>query len=417
MENPSRRNVLITGGAVGALGALSVATPAQASSLWTWSPTGSVAGAGAGADPKGVWDDEADQLVASLLERGVVPDVNRKLAQWTKNGQTLPSGLPADLKDFIERARQLPSWVNQAKLEQAVDFNERRGLYLGVTYGFASGMMSTVIPREARAVYYSKGGADMRDRITKTAKLGYDIGTANAYGANGEMIVTCVKTRLAHAGVRHLLPQSPHWTSVADEEKPISQADMMVTWHSLPTTVMQNLVKWKVPIPAADSEAFLHSWQVCAHMLGIKDEYIPNSWSEANSQAKQVLDPILAPTPEGIKLADMLLNLATIVPGGPLRYVTKPILGALTRYVLGDEIAGWLNIRRYPLWDTIFEVGWEPFIRVREGLLRLEDAPGVVQASYWAFDEIIRVAALLVLSGADYPISIEIPTGNNPDYE
>ncbi|TDC59564.1 DUF2236 domain-containing protein [Actinomadura sp. GC306] len=417
MENPSRRNVLIAGGAVGAVGALSVATPAQASALWTWSPKGSVAGAGAGADPKTVWDDECDQLVASLLERGVVPDVNRKLAQWTKNGQTLPSGLPADLRDFIERARQLPSWVDNAKLQQAVDFNERRGLYLGVTYGFASGMMSTVIPREARAVYYSKGGADMRDRITKTAKLGYDIGTANAYGPNGEMIVTCVKTRLAHSGVRHLLPQSPHWNRVADEEKPISQADMMVTWHSLPTTVMQNLVKWKVPIPAADSEAFLHSWQVCAHMLGIKDEYIPNSWSEANSQAKQVLDPILAPTPEGIKLADMLLNMATIVPGGPLRYVTKPILGALTRYVLGDEIAGWLKIRRYPLWDTIFEVGWEPFVRVREGLLRLEDAPGVVQTFYWAFDELIRVAALLVLSGADFPISIEIPTGNNPDYE
>lgn len=417
MENPSRRNVLVTGGAVGALGALSVAAPAQASALWTWSPKGSVAGAGAGADPKGVWDDEADQLVASLLERGVVPDVNRKLATWTKNDQALPSGLPADLRDFIERARQLPSWTDQAKLTQAVDFNERRGLYLGVTYGFASGMMSTVIPREARAVYYSKGGADMRDRITKTAKLGYDIGTANAYGANGEMVVTCVKTRLAHAGVRHLLPQSPYWNKVADEEKPISQADMMVTWHSLPTTVMQNLVKWKVPIPAADSEAFLHSWQVCAHMLGIKDEYIPNSWTEANSQAKQVLDPILGPTPEGIKLADMLLNLATIVPGGPLRYITKPILGALTRYVLGDEIAGWLNIRRYPLWDTIFEVGWEPFVRIREGLLELEDAPGIVQSSYWAFDELLRVAALLVLSGADFPISIEIPTGNNPDYE
>ncbi|MFB4315039.1 oxygenase MpaB family protein [Actinomadura sp. 21ATH] len=416
MDKPSRRNVLMTGGALGAVGALTAATPAQASRLWTWSPEGSIAGAGAGADPRGVWDPEADQLVASLLDRGAVPDVNRKLRTWTKNGQALPSGLPADLRDFMERARRLPSWADQAKLDTAVDFNEKRGLYLGVTYGFASGMMSTVIPREARAVYYSKGGADMRDRITKTAKLGYDIGTANAYKPDGEMIVTCVKTRLAHAGVRHLLPKSPYWNKVADETVPISQADMMVTWHSLPTTVMQNLVKWKVPIPAAESEAFLHSWQLCAHMLGIKDEYIPKSWDEANSQAKQVLDPILAPTPEGIKLADMLLNLATIVPGGPLKYVTKPILGALTRYVLGDEIAGWLNIRRYPLWDTIFETAWEPFVRVREGLLELEDAPGIVQSSYWAFDEILRLSALLVLSGADYPISIEIPVTNNPDY-
>src|SRR5690606_30557647 len=199
-------------------GALTMAAPANASALWTWSPKGSVAGDGTGADPKGVWDPEADELVASLLDAGVVPDVNKELRKWTKNGQTLPSGLPSELRQFIEK----------------------RVRSLGVTYGFASGMMSTVIPREARAVYYSKGGADMRDRITKTAKLGYDIGTQNAYADNGEMIVTCVKTRLAHAGVRHLLPKSPHWTKVADEEKPISQADMMVTWHSLPTTVMQN---------------------------------------------------------------------------------------------------------------------------------------------------------------------------------
>ncbi|MFG1997856.1 oxygenase MpaB family protein [Spirillospora sp. NPDC048911] len=410
METPSRRNVLTAGGTLGAFGALSAATPARA---WTWSPQGSVAGAGEGADPRWVWDEEADPLVASLLDRGDVPKVNKLLRTWTKNGQPLPAGLPADLRDFMERARQLPAWADQGKLATAVDFNEKRGLYLGVTYGFASGMMSTVIPREARAVYYSKGGADMKDRITKTAKLGYDIGTSNAYKADGEMIVTCVKTRLAHAGVRHLLPKSPYWTKVADEEIPISQRDMMVTWHSLPTTVMQNLVKWKVPIPAAESGAFLHSWQVAAHMLGIKDEYIPASWSEANAQAEQVLTPVLAPTPEGVKLADILLNLGSTIDGGLL---TKPILGSLTRYVLGDEIAGWLKIRKDPLWDSLFQTAWEPFVAVREGLLSLEKAPGALQKAYWAFDEILRIGALLFLSEGKVPISIEIPQTNNPHY-
>jgi hypothetical protein len=272
-------------------------------------------------------------------------------------------------------------------------------------------MMSTVIPKEARAVYYSKGGADMKDRITKTAKLGYDIGTSNAYKADGEMVVTCVKTRLAHAGVRHLLPKSPYWSKVADEEIPISQRDMMVTWHSLPTTVMQNLVKWKVPIPAAESEGFLHSWQVAAHMLGIKDEYIPKSWDEANAQAEQVLTPVLAPTPEGIKLADILLNLGSVIDGGIL---SKPILGALTRYILGDEIAGWLKIPKDPLWDPVFQTAWEPFIAVREGLLSLEKAPGALQKAYWAFDEILRLGALLFLSEGTLPISIQIPDTNRP---
>ncbi|MEV3927197.1 oxygenase MpaB family protein [Actinomadura coerulea] len=413
MDRPSRRNVLMTGGALGALGALGVASPAQASPRWTWSPEGSVAGAGGGADPRWVWDPEADALVASLIDRGDVPRVNELLRTWTKNGQPLPDGLPADLRDFMERARRLPAWADPGKLATAFEFNEKRGLYLGVTYGFASGMMSTAIPKEARAVYYSKGGADMRDRITKTAKLGYDIGSEKAFEPDGEMIVTCVKTRLVHAAVRHLLPKSPYWTKAADEKIPISQADMMVTWHSLPTTVMQNLVRWKVPIPDAESEAFLLSWQLAGHMLGIRDEYIPKSWAEANSQAEQVLTPVLAPTPEGVKLADILLNLGSTIDGGIL---TKPILGSLTRFMLGDEIAGWLKIPRDPLWDPLIRTLWPPFVAVREGLLDLTKAPKELRQLYWAFDEILRQGALLYLSGFKTPISIEIPQTNNPHY-
>jgi hypothetical protein len=413
MEKPSRRHVLMAGGTLGALGALSVASPAPASSLWTWSPKGSVAGAGEGADPRWVWDEEADPLVASLLDRGDVSQVNNLLRTWTKNGQPLPDGLPADLRDFMERARQLPSWADQGKLATAFEFNQKRGLYLGVTYGFASGMMSTAIPREARAVYYSRGGADMKDRITKTAKLGYDVGSENAFQPDGEMIVTCVKTRLVHAAVRHLLPKSPYWTKSAEEKVPISQADMMVTWHSLPTTVMQNLVKWKVPIPAAESDAFLHSWQLTAHMLGIKDEYIPKSWDEANSQAEQVLDPVLAPTPEGVKLADILLNLGSVVDGGIL---SKPVLGSLTRFMLGDKIATWLKISRDPLWDRLIPTLWPPFVAVREGLLDITKAPKELREIYWTFDEILRQGALLFLSEGKLPISIEIPQTNNPHY-
>src|SRR5688500_9900996 len=104
MDKPSRRNVLMAGGTLGALGALSAASPAQAGALWTWSPKGSVAGTGDGADPRWVWDAEADPLVASLLDRGDVPKVNQLLRTWTKNGQPLPAGLPADLRDFMENA-------------------------------------------------------------------------------------------------------------------------------------------------------------------------------------------------------------------------------------------------------------------------------------------------------------------------
>ena len=129
-------------------------------------------------------------------------------------------------------------------------------------------MVSTVIPKEARAVYYSYGGANMKDRISKTAKLGYDIGTQNAYAPDGTMIITSVKTRIVHAAVRHLLPQSPHWNDAAPEEIPISQADTMVTWHSLATTVMRRFQPEEARLILVDYRRSLMDLPETEHRIG-----------------------------------------------------------------------------------------------------------------------------------------------------
>jgi len=376
---------------------------------WSWAGTQSVAGIGGTTPPWQVWDDEADAVIAAVIERGEVAMVNSLLRGWTKNSQALPAGLPSDLHDFITRARQLPPWADTNKLKTAVTFNKKRGTYLGVAYGFVSGMMSTVIPHEARAVYYSKGGADMKRRISRTAKFGYDIGSLGGFhDPNGEMVVTSVKTRMAHAGVRHLLPQSPHWQGQADESKPISQRDILVTWHSLPTSVMRSMKKWGVNVPAAESDAFLHSWQVAAHMLGVHDEYIPATWAAADAQAPEILDPVLAPTPEGIKLADILLDLASETDGGAF---SRPLLESLTRYFLGDEIAAWLEIPRHPGQDEMLAASWPQYVRLKEAGLLVPGSPEI----YWAFDEILRQGALWYL-GDGQPLYIEIPDMNNPNY-
>jgi len=403
MERLGRRGLILGGSALGAVGALGIVAPAEA---WTWQPSGSVVGRGTGIDPRWVWDDECDALVANLFERGQVDLVNTLLADWTHNDQPLPAGLPPDLAAFLERNRQLPAWASQAKLDRAFKFYERRGTYLGILYGFGSGMMSCVIPREARAVFYSAGGANMKDRIAKTAKLGYDVGGAKAFEPGGQMIVTCLKTRLTHSSVRYLLPKSGHWKAGAQEVLPISQADTMVTWHSLATFSRNKLVAWKVPLPAADADAFLHLWQVTAHMLGVKDEYIPASWSEANSQSRQVLDPILGPTTEGVKLAEILLNMASEYDKG----LSKPMMYAFTRYLLGDQIADWLNVPHTPM-DKVVANGWPGFIAFRELLVKLPLVPEI----YWVFDEFARQSVLFFL-GEGKRINITMPTGNNPNY-
>ena len=401
----SRRGLLLGGSALGAVGAFGFVSPAHA---WAWKGKQSVRGRGkrvvAPADQ--VWDPASDEVVRALFERGEVDLVNDLLADWTHNSQPLPPGLPSDLREFLEEARQLPAWVDPAKLDTAFDFYERRGTYLGVLYGMGSGMMSCVIPREAKAVYYSAGGADMKDRIAKTAKLGYDIGHHDAFGPQGQMVVTCLKTRLTHSAVRYLLPASGHWKGSTDESLPISQADMLVTWHSLATFCMNKMDVWNVPMPDADRDAFLHLWQVTAHMLGIKDVYIPGTWDSANAQSKMLLDPVLAPSTEGKELAKVLLNLAAEYDQG----LSKPMMHSFTRYCLGDQIAGWLDVPREPS-DMMVKMGWPPFVAFREGTMLMPGAP----KGYWAMDEMLRLMVLFFL-GEGKTINITMPTGNNPHY-
>ncbi|WP_109210840.1 MULTISPECIES: oxygenase MpaB family protein [Microbacterium] len=406
MADISRRKLLLAGGAIGAMGALNVVSPVHA---WTWNSLGSIAATDSVRDPRFVWDDQVDPVIASLLDRGGVPAVNATLKPWVYNGQRVPSGLPADVQGIVDMARTLPSWADLRKLDIAYRFATKRGLYLGVLYGMNSGMMSAAIPREARAVYWSKGGADIRDRIAKTAKLGYDIGAYHAYRPDGKMIVTCVKTRLTHSAVRHLLPQSSHWRASADEQIPISQYDILVTWHSLASSVMQKLDEWGVRIPSDERDAYLHLWQVTASMLGVDDEYIPVSWEQAEQQRQQVLVPLLARTDEGVKLADMLVNLGEYID---FTLVTQPIFEAVTRYMLGDTVTDMLELTRRPILEKTVEEAWPIFVRIREAGLPIPLAPTI----YSAFEELIRLFALFYLNPFQQ-INIDIPTGNNPDYE
>ncbi|MGW6684521.1 oxygenase MpaB family protein [[Kitasatospora] papulosa] len=406
MDGFSRRRMLMTGGALGAVGALGAASPALARPLWTWSPSVSVAGTGVGVDPEYVWDEEADPVLAAVIDRGEVPAVNALLKQWTRNDQALPGGLPGDLREFMEHARRMPSWADKAALDRGAQFSKTKGIYVGALYGLGSGLMSTAIPRESRAVYYSKGGADMKDRIAKTARLGYDIGDLDAYLPHGSMIVTAVKTRMVHAAVRHLLPQSPAWSQTSGGQRiPISQADIMVTWHSLATFVMRKMKQWGVRVNTADAEAYLHVWQVSAHMLGVSDEYIPATWDAANAQSKQVLDPILAHTPEGEALTEVLLDIVAELDAG----LTRPLIGAFSRYTLGGEVGDMIGLAKQPVLERLIATAWPLLVAFREGLIPLPAVPAVL----WTLEEALRKFVLLFLSEGRR-IAIDIPDVNRP---
>lgn len=400
MPEMNRRSVLTLGAALGFAG---VAAPSAA---WSWSPTGSVAGYGSGVDPQWVWDDGIDEIMASVIDKGQVRQVNWAMGNWVHNWQPVPWGLPSELRGYLKESTKLPDWADRGKLRRAADFNRRKDIYLFFIYGLGGGIMSTVIPREAKSVYWSKGGADMQDRAAKTFTFGYDLSDIDAYEGTGEFIVTSNKTRMVHAAVRHLLPQSPHWKAVADESIPISNADILVTFHSTGTFAHKKMKEWGVVMSPEDEDAFLHSWQVALHYLGVKDEYIPATWDEAHAQAAQNLDPILSWTEEGQALAEVLLGLTAQIDLG----VTRGFLNEFVRYQLGDEIGDWLGLFRDPVSREIIDTGWPLYIKFREGIMPVEPV------NFLLFDQFIKALAMLFLNRFSSPTTtaITVPDMNRP---
>lgn len=401
MPEMNRRAVLTVGAALGLAGAVAP------SAAWSWSPSGSVAGAGAGVDPQWVWDDEIDRIIATMIQNGQTAQVNSAMDGWVNNWQPVPSGLPPELSGWLDTHMKMPAWADMSKLRRSADFNRRKDTYLFMIYGVGGGIMSTVIPREARSVYHSKGGADMQDRAAKTFSFGYDLSDINAFETTGEFRVTANRTRLVHAAVRHLLPQSPHWqASGHDEQIPISNHDILVTFHSTGTFAHKKLKEWRVPMSRADEEAFLHSWQVALHFLGVKDEYIPASWDAAHAQAAQILTPVLSPTNEGKVLAEVLLGLIAQIDLG----LTRGFLNEFVRYQLGNEVGDWLGLKRDYVSAATIRVGWPTYIAFREGLLP------VMPANFYLFDQLLRAIAMAFLNRgtSGTTTAITIPDMNRP---
>jgi endo-cleaving rubber dioxygenase len=389
MEDLSRRRVLTLAGALGLVGAGMAASVADPAKAWAWSSKDSIAATSTTTDPFWVWDPAPDAVAASIVANGQQAAVNTAWQSWVNNGDPLPSGMPANLVSWLQQANQLPSWANTTLLAQAEKFNTRVSNYLFVLNSLGSGIESTVIPREARNVYYSAGGNDMKARAAKTFTFGYDLAAANAWGPTGHFIVTANKTRLVHSAVRSLLPQDPAWLAVTDEATPISNGDILRTFHSVGTFAYTKMVSWGIPISPTEAAAYLHSWQVALALLGVQEQFIPVSWAAAQAQAAQILTPVLAETPQGVSLAHTLLGYVET----PLAGLDTGFINEFVRYLTSDQIGDWLGLTpRDYVSRALIDVGWPAFVLFDQGLSLFAPAGNDL------FDQLLKGFAMLYLN-------------------
>ena len=337
-------------------------------------------------------DPLADQTIAAILGPcGDAPDwaligvVNRQLDQWKSNqalrawraGPDVPAQVAQPLEAYVRAGMHLPAWADPAKIGRAEALFFDYGM-LSCTLLFCSSLPECYVLPDLSAVLHVAGQLEEHTeaRIRATAAMIFPVmmrgGMASAQGTG---VAQILKVRLIHATIRYLIlrgsareadlsgmlaplhesalragPPSMHralfargWNTAADG-LPCNQEELAYTLLTFGYVFLRSLRKLGLGLAAADEEAYLHTWNVMGHVLGIERSLMPDSMAQAGSmfasiQARGRAQPWI-PDPRPDLGRDLMQTMQNFIPLPLL----KPFPVLLTRYLCGGATARAIGI-------------------------------------------------------------------------
>ncbi len=244
-------------------------------------------------------------------------------------------------KEFMEHAYDVPAWVDFDEMEKGrrvyVRFAPLQGLVLlcsSLVEGYAFNKAVQVLVRTGRLQ------KDVSRRIFETGQMLHNIAGPDGLRPGGIGHRTLMEVRLLHAAVRDFINRSGHW-DYERFEQPINQEDMAGTVLEFDFMVVRGMKKLGLKLTPEERDSMHYFWRYAGYLLGVKEELLTESWQEQEVLALQLHSHLYSPTPEGELLAK---NLLRDMSNKPPFYLTLPQLYALSRYLIGDQIADAFNI-------------------------------------------------------------------------
>lgn len=290
---------------------------------------------------RNIGDPLADAVIDELFAKAEVNAVNELMKTLITNEFPEPASLPIPVQEYLKQTDQLPEWANRDVIERGERVFWRYGPKLvlifhcyALPFDYLGRNGVQVLALTTRLL------SNPSRRILEVSQFLVDImqsGGLTSAGGRGRR--TIQKVRLMHAAVRKLAAAAPAWKS--EFGLPVNQEDLAGTLMSFSWVVMDGLDKLGVSLSESDREAYLHCWLVAGHLLGIRQDLLPQNFESAGALASAVAQRQFGPTPEGREMTHALVNMmANTLPGDVFRNVAP----FLMRYFLGKERTAWLGI-------------------------------------------------------------------------
>ncbi|MEQ1515682.1 MAG: oxygenase MpaB family protein [Usitatibacteraceae bacterium] len=263
--------------------------------------------------------------------------VSKTFAQWTDNAAIkdwqataeLPPEISGALTGYLQAGSVLPTWADHGKLERAEALFMEYGA-LSVTMLFCSSLPECYVIPDLAAVLHATAQLETHTdyRIRATGAMIFPVMMAGGLTApDGGGVAQILKVRLIHATVRNLVlrgtPESAlaavppgergraesakctagvvppvpgaaatgnmhqtlfaHGWKTGAEGLPCNQEELAYTLLTFSYVFLRSMRKLGLPLTRADEEAYLHSWNVAGHVLGIERELMADTMDAAET--------------------------------------------------------------------------------------------------------------------------------------
>jgi hypothetical protein len=315
-------------------------------------------------------DPLADRTVQAVFDKGAVAAVNRLLTTLVRNDGVPAAGLPPEVTDYLAASAPLPAWADAGRIRMGEDVFMRYGF---TSFGIlaCASLPECYVLRDVAAVLGTTQRLDThaRRRIFETAMMVLAVMAEGGLAPGGSGIRTVQKVRLMHAAVRRLILTAPpapgpaapstladallaqRWP--AGRGVPLSQEDLAAVLLTFSYVMLRGWRTLGITLSAEETGAYLHTWNVVGHVLGIREDMMAHDLDEAARLFGAIKRQRAADTRDGRALTAAVLAVCESF-AGPSRILLRPVPRILMRGLLQAETCTMLGIPEPGLWETAY---------------------------------------------------------------
>ncbi|MFN3782610.1 MAG: oxygenase MpaB family protein [Spirosomataceae bacterium] len=290
-------------------------------------------------------DHTADAVIQAVVDRLGLQGIRQLMPLLSDFSHTDIHVFPKEFQDFYHSFAKFPSFFQKKEIIRATDFYLKHQQEIGMVLGCYSLPYCYLGEDGARVLYFSERiHKDTYNRLKETGNflrkvMNYD------HWQDGKIFQIIFKVRLLHASVRYFSLHSGQWDM--QWGMPVNQEDMAGTNLAFSWILLRGLQKLGHTIDAVDERAYLHTWKVIGHLLGIEETLLCANFKEALQLDKLIAQRNFRSSEVGLSLTKSLMTCYTEMAGSVL---AGEFFRAQARILLGSTYADMLGIepQRFP---------------------------------------------------------------------